>query len=176
MNYWMRRRRRQEELSELRKNVSHRIRSIQERYIRKYDEHRKESTFKVGDQVYAKKMFVRPNENKKLAPKYEGPFDITKVYTDNLVRINRIRKNPVIHVDKLQRRYVDDSTEEESSSTEVAYNAPPENQRRRGGSGVSTQFEDASPVTPSRQATRKSTRKRTKPTKEYVMSSLSSSS
>ena len=63
--------------------------AAQQKQKKYYDLTAKEPTFQLGQQVMLKTFNVKPGLSKKLAPKYEGPFYITKVNPNQTFNLRR---------------------------------------------------------------------------------------
>lgn len=88
--------------------VREQLESTWEKREKQYNKQVKERGIRLGDKVYCKVEFTRQGENKKLAPKWEGPYRVVALVNNVNVRIQKIfGKGPgdnskLIHVNKLK--------------------------------------------------------------------------
>ncbi|EFA04804.1 Retrovirus-related Pol polyprotein from transposon 412-like Protein [Tribolium castaneum] len=67
-----------------------------------YDKTIRDVTYKIGDQVYVSDKSTKPGVNKKLSPKYKGPYRITKVNSNQTVRVLIKNKEVTYHKNNLK--------------------------------------------------------------------------
>ena len=101
------------------------IQSQKQNMKERYDQKAKETTLKVGDEVYLKVGVTQKGKNKKLLPKYSGPFKLIEKTSPVNFRIDNSknkRMNDIIHVNRMKKK--------EQRKVHV-----PENVQKRGQAG-----------------------------------------
>ena len=104
-------------LEELRNSAASRSRDEQDRQARNYDLRRRPTTFKVGDKVWKRKKILSSAAEgvaAKLAPKFVGPFLITKKLGSNTFELESRegKKESPVHSQQL-KEFVDVSSRDD---------------------------------------------------------------
>ena len=84
-----------------------------------YDQHAKQHTFNPGDPVWLSIPTAR-----KLDPKWEGEWVIQSVKSPVTVEICRGTRTKVVHINRLQRRYVPGTQDAVVNDTEINHEIP----------------------------------------------------
>ena len=71
------------------------------------DQHRREETYKIGDEVWlsTKEFRMQPGKTKKFAKKYKGPYQIIKIVSPTAYKLDlrgTMRVHPVFHVSRFK--------------------------------------------------------------------------
>ena len=91
------------ELSDYEK-VSERMKTRKDNLINRRNQDTEPTTFEVGQQIYSK--ILSSNRNK-TTNKFEGPFEILEVNSDNTVVISKNNRRKRVHMKNLRKPMVD---------------------------------------------------------------------